>query len=397
MSGEALTGSRIRERRVIAGLKQADLARTVEISASYLNLIEHNRRRIGGRVLLRIAAALDVDPSVLTEGAEAQLLAGLRTAADGAALPEGEKSRAEEFAGRFPGWAELTVRAHQKIEQLERTVKSLSDRLAHDPDLAASMHEVLTTAAAIRSTAAILADDGPIEPQWLDRFHENLNSDSRRLAESAKALVQYFDEETERGLVNLTPEDEFDAFWDAHFRDLLDVETGQLDIDDLISSAPQLRSDRAKDLAHAALQRVRSDALALPRTQLAKAVFENGADPLAISRGQNVRPIVVMRRLSLLVDLEPGLVSCDRSGKLLLRQQSRNFQVPRFTSPPVDWALFEALSAPGQILSRPFRDPDEPNRDLICFATAEITEADTYNRAPSVEATMLVLPRSAST
>ena len=63
MSREGLTGSRIRERRVMAGQKQADLAKAIGISASYLNLIEHNRRRIGGKLLLDIAAALDVAPS----------------------------------------------------------------------------------------------------------------------------------------------------------------------------------------------------------------------------------------------------------------------------------------------------------------------------------------------
>ncbi|MEM1371118.1 MAG: transcriptional regulator, partial [Pseudomonadota bacterium] len=256
----------------------------------------------------------------------------------------------------------------------------------------ASMHEVLTTAAAIRSTAAILADDEPIEPRWLNRFHDNLNADSRRLAESAKALVQYFDEETERGLVNLTPEDEFDAFWDAHFRDLSDVEAGHVTVDDLIVQAAQLRSDRSRELARVALRRVQSDAKALPRSDLAKAVFECGPDPLAISRSCHVRPLVVMRRLSLLADLEAGLVMCDRSGKLLLRQQSRNFQVPRFATPPADWALYDALAVPGQILTRPFQDANDPARDLVCFATAEISEADGYNRAPLIEATMLVVP-----
>ena len=81
MARDTLTGSRIRERRSVAGLRQAELARRVGISASYLNLIEHNRRRIGGKLLLDIAAVLDVEPSMLTEGAEAALLMALREAA----------------------------------------------------------------------------------------------------------------------------------------------------------------------------------------------------------------------------------------------------------------------------------------------------------------------------
>ena len=52
MSRSTLTGSRIRERRQVLRMKQSDLASHAGISASYLNLIEHNRRRIGGKLLV---------------------------------------------------------------------------------------------------------------------------------------------------------------------------------------------------------------------------------------------------------------------------------------------------------------------------------------------------------
>ena len=55
----ALTGTRLRERRLALGLRQGDLAAKVGVSASYLNMIEHNRRRIADALLERLAAALD--------------------------------------------------------------------------------------------------------------------------------------------------------------------------------------------------------------------------------------------------------------------------------------------------------------------------------------------------
>ena len=158
----------------MTGLKQAELASRIGISASYLNLIEHNRRRIGGKLLLNIASALGVDASALTEGAEAALIAKLREAASAAKLPKVDVNTADEFAGRFPGWAEVLAAGYRRIGALERTVETLSDRLAHDPSLAASVHELLSTAAAIRSTASILADDKKITTEWRDRFHVNL-------------------------------------------------------------------------------------------------------------------------------------------------------------------------------------------------------------------------------
>ncbi len=78
MAGMASVGIRIRERRVNIGLKQSELAEKVGISASYLNLIEHNRRRIAGRLLLNLADALGVDPVALSEGAQASLVARLQ-------------------------------------------------------------------------------------------------------------------------------------------------------------------------------------------------------------------------------------------------------------------------------------------------------------------------------
>ena len=105
MARSALTGTRIRERRTMLGIKQADLARMAEISPSYLNLIEHNRRRIGGKLLTRIARSLSVEVSVLTQGAEANLIDQLGEAAAAHPEVEAEVQRIDEFVGRFPGWA----------------------------------------------------------------------------------------------------------------------------------------------------------------------------------------------------------------------------------------------------------------------------------------------------
>ena len=184
MSESAITGTRIRERRQALGLKQSALAASAGISPSYLNLIEHNRRRIGGKILLRLAEALDVEPQALSQGAEAALIAGLREAAgDGCGAPE--LARLEEFIGRFPGWATLMLAQFREGQERAQMVQTLTDRLAHDPHLAASIHEVISVVTAIRSTAAILVETEKLEPAWQARFHRNINEDSQRLAEGA--------------------------------------------------------------------------------------------------------------------------------------------------------------------------------------------------------------------
>ena len=59
-------GIYIRRRRLDLGQSQVHMARQVGISASYLNLIENNKRDVGGALLLRIAAHLDLDINELT-------------------------------------------------------------------------------------------------------------------------------------------------------------------------------------------------------------------------------------------------------------------------------------------------------------------------------------------
>ncbi|WP_415920119.1 short-chain fatty acyl-CoA regulator family protein [Tateyamaria sp. SN6-1] len=388
MAREALAGTRIRERRIMGGFKQADLARQLGISASYLNLIEHNRRRIGGKLLLDIAGTLGVDPSMLTEGAEAALIATLReaAAAQGVAAPETE--RADEFAGRFPGWAEALAAAHRQINRLERTVETLSDRLAYDPKLAASVHEVLSTAASIRATASILAEDPDLSPDWRARFHGNLDSDSQRLADSSKALVGFLDAETGEAASGLSAQEEVEAFLTAN-----DYAFTARDTDaDRITQAKELTTHAARRLAAAVLQRIGADRAAVPDAVLADAHAEHGANPIAIANHLNVPLPQVMRRLALLPDLGLGLVVADRAGSLVFRKAASGFAIARHGASCPLWPLFEALAMPGSALYRRAEMRGRESALFDCYATAQVMTPAEPNMMPLTEATMLIVP-----
>lgn len=171
MARSALTGTRVRERRTALRLKQADLARAVGISPAYLNLIEHNRRRVGDPLLEKLAAALGVDVVALSEGAEGALFDGLREAAAAeAAVSASELERIEEFVGRFPGWAAVVAGRQARVGALERVVESYAERMAQDPFVLDSLHEVISAVTSLRSTAAILVEADDIEPVWRARF-----------------------------------------------------------------------------------------------------------------------------------------------------------------------------------------------------------------------------------
>ena len=395
MSREALTGSRIRERRVMAGQKQADLAAEIGISASYLNLIEHNRRRIGGKLLLNISSALGVEPTALTEGAEAALISTLREAADDAGLSGPEFSRADEFAGRFPGWADVLASAQRRIATLERSVETLTDRLAHDPHLAASMHELLTTAAAIRSTASILADTKTLEPEWRDRFHVNIDQDSRRLADSAQALVGYLEADPETTPVANSPQEEVEAFLAAHRFRFATLEVAGHDagaIEKLTQAAPELQSVAARHIARNVLQQVAVDADALPISRLMTALDAIGPDPVALASHLHQPVGRILRRMAALPELGAGLLVCDRSGTVIFRKSIDGFVVPRFGACCPLWPLFSVLGNPGVVVRQRLEQMGRGHSEFNCVATCETLGPVGYNMPPLVQAVMLILP-----
>ncbi len=179
-----LTGTRIRERRLAMARRQADIARAVGISPAYLNLIEHNRRPVGADLIARLAEVLEVPPDELAEGREEVRIAALREAA---AHPVAvgtvpELDQITEFLARFPGWSGLLIAHARRGAGLERQLVDLSDRMTRDPYLLTTLHEVLSAVTSVRSTAAILVEEGEISAEWRQRFHANLHQDSQRLS-----------------------------------------------------------------------------------------------------------------------------------------------------------------------------------------------------------------------
>mgnify|MGYP003672202262 CR=1 FL=1 len=360
MPDRLMIGTRIRERRVLNGMRQSDLAQRAGISPSYLNLIEHNHRRIGGKTLLKLAEALKVEPSQLTQGAEATLISGLREAAGKPRNDGPELDRTEEFAGRYPGWASLLSDLHRRTQTLERTIETLTDRLAHDPFLADSLHEVISAVTAIRATSSILVETEAIEPEWQARFHRNINEDSARLTEGAQALVRYLEAAPNTEAELTSPQDEMHAYLAARGYHLPELEremAGPRDVARLIdAAASEGMSSPAQNLTREALLRYMEDAAALPLRAFLARVATLGLRPDRLAEATGADMARVFRRLASLPETdvgEVGLVICDASGTLTFRKPIAGFATPRMAGrfrPPAPDAGVDADAA------RPRRD-----------------------------------------
>jgi transcriptional regulator with XRE-family HTH domain len=385
----ALTGTRLREHRLAAGLKQAEVAAAAGISASYLNLIEHERRSATPKVQARLADALGLDRAALAGGRDAALLDDLRAAAFEAAPGPVELDRVEEFVARFPGWAALLAALSGRVETLRRAVEALNDRMNHDPHLSQSLHEVLSSLTAVRATAAILAETPDLPADWAARFHANLHADTERLALGAEALVAYLDTGTalaEQGI--LAPQEEVEDWLSRRGWAFGDAELAGALADEVAG----LASSAARSLARDHLRRAAADAQALPEAPFGAAVAELGPDPFALADRLAVDPLVVIRRLAGLPGLTAGLVACDGSGTLTLRKPVAGFPLPRFGAACPLWPLYSALGRPHQPVEARVEVAGQGNRQFRVLAWGALRHPQGLRGPELREAAMLILP-----
>ncbi len=400
MPRTALTGTRIRARRNLRGLRQAELARLVGVSPSYLNLIEHNRRKVGVDLLSALAQALGVSSDALVEDTDARLVEGARAAALRCNAELVELERIDEFTGRFPGWSKVLSETQARVERLERVVEQLNDRMTHDPYLGEALHEIISAVTSVQSTATILNDSAEIEPDWQARFHQNILHDSARLAEGAVALVNYLDagNTDETGLA--APQEEVEAWLATREFHLPDLENDTADPQAMVYGQVDLSSEASRLLALQWIARFQADAQALPLPEFLAALAQHGLAPDALAHQFNARFDQVLRRLAMmppnaLSDLglpAPGLVICDNSGTLMFRRGVEGFALPRFGGGCPLWPLYQALQRPHQPLRQSLVTAGRMGRSFVAYAYATTEVVLGYNRPTVLQASMLIVP-----
>ena len=386
-------GERIRQKRIDLGIKQSVLAKSLEISASYLNLIEHDRRPVSAQLLTKLARHLDVDWTYLSEGPGAKARGELeRIAARGDG--DVEENRIDELVSRFPGWASRLTEQEQRIEELERTISSLDDRLTHDPILSEKMHEIISTVSAIRSTSAILAETPALDPGWRERFHGNLDAESRRLAESSATMVSHLDRLTTDRTGFVTALEAVAAYFDRErfYFDSIEVD-GIEAVADLLDQEPAFKDEPARSFAENKLRQYAREAALVPIDELRSKVNEARIDPAHLASEFKVDLPTMFRRLAALPlgsDLpEIGYLSSDASGAFVLRKSVAGFSIPRFGAGCAIWPLFQALSAPGQ----PIQGLLESTEQVVfqSFAIAGHAQPLSFDGPPILTTSMLLI------
>ena len=206
-------GFRIRKIRKQQKLTQTELAKKADISVSYLNLIEHNKRPIGGSLLNKIAQILAADPDELSGYDDARLIQDLIDLSGSPLLRNFtvEEHGAQNIIGREPGWGRAILHLHASYNEAVKTIESLSDRFNRDPFLIESSHEILTKITAIRSFSEILAEIGNLPEETRQRYTSLVADECAVLSSATRDLFAFMDE-VDTTVRATTPEGEVEDF-----------------------------------------------------------------------------------------------------------------------------------------------------------------------------------------
>jgi len=130
-------GLRVRALRRRQKLTQADLAERLGISASYLNLIEHERRSLTAPLLLKLAGLFHLDLDSFSADDEGRLAADLQEVFGDPLFEEHEllASDVREIAGNA-GTARAILALYHAYQSARESARALAERLEEGIDVA---------------------------------------------------------------------------------------------------------------------------------------------------------------------------------------------------------------------------------------------------------------------
>jgi predicted transcriptional regulator/transcriptional regulator with XRE-family HTH domain len=421
-----LAGLKIRTQRKRAGLTQGELARRAGISASYLNLIELNKRTIAGALIDRIAAGLGVDRAEFDDTPERRAIDSLdELSVDPAFAGSADHPRAAaEFVSRHPDWAHLLLKVYRAFIDRNEAVMALADRLNRDPFLGENVHRILTGVTAIRAASEILGNYEGLGAADRGRFLNIIATDSEKLSDAARSLAQFFYNPDMRAASGSSME-QVDAFMfesGNYFPELeevaagvvrkhaetlhdgagpvwqngdspagTDVVTGNAQsrrfrrvrelsapmargaVSALIADRPVLASDEARLFAASALHSYTAAAILMPYEPFLAAAERSRYDLDSLSRLFDVSYEQAAHRLATL--RRPGaegvrfaFMRSDPSGYVTKRLPLPRLPLPRYSNACPLWVIYAAFQRPGATVRSFGALP--AGDSFLCFARA---------------------------
>lgn len=364
-------GPRLKRVRRELGLTQADMAKDLDISPSYVALMERNQRPLTAELLLRLATTYRIDIASLADDESEDMAARLQVVLkdpifDDIDLPTLDIA---DIATSYPGMAEALLRLHTAYseEQLARASQRENTAQGEAGSAIEPVAEARNFLAARRNCFPALDDHaGQVgdETQGLDGM-------IARLKERHGLSVQFVDPEMMLGALR---------WHDAHrerlfVSHLLDhasrkfqlaqqlglMEARRL-VDDALAEG-RFTNENARTLSRRALVNYWAGAMLMPYRAFSRSARRTRHDIEALSREFAASYEQVAHRLVTLQ--KPGeegvpffFIRIDRAGNVSKRLDAAGFPFARHGGRCPLWNIHHCFSTPGSIVTQRVELPD---------------------------------------
>ncbi|MFD8637614.1 short-chain fatty acyl-CoA regulator family protein [Streptomyces sp. NPDC059533] len=353
-------GARLRRLREERRMSQAELARVLAISPSYLNQMEHDSRPLTVPVLLRLTEAFGVDPGFFSERDTSRLVADLREALAGEiAAARVTASDLGELATRMPAVASVLLDLGRRGQVLAERLADTADGRDGGPAAPRSPHEEIREFFYRRQNylhdtdlaAEALAREIGIRPGEVIRVLSQRLTEHHgiRLAADSDRL-HHFDGATRVLHVSSRLRPGQQAFRMATQLALVEYgdELDRLATEDFAPGSP------AHGLARIGIANYFAAALVLPYGAFHTAAEEFRYDIERLTDHFGLGYETVCHRLSTLQrprlrGVPFSFVRVDRAGNMSKRQSATGFHFSRAGGTCPLWNVYEAFAAPGRI------------------------------------------------
>lgn len=132
-----MLGAKVRALRRREGLTQTHLAERLGVSASYLNLIENNRRPLPANLLLKLAEQFRVDLATFASSDDARLINDLMEVFGDPVLKDSSLTNQDvrDLAVSHPSAAQAVLTLYRLFQTTRESARSLAARLSDGEDL----------------------------------------------------------------------------------------------------------------------------------------------------------------------------------------------------------------------------------------------------------------------
>lgn len=398
---DAKLGAKVRSLRRRERLTQAALAERLGVSASYLNLIENNRRPLTAAMLLKLAQEFHIELASFAPHEDARLVSELREVF-GDPLFEGEGVTASdlgELAAASPGIARAILSLYRGYKSQRESAEAFAEGLARhghgaamrasNPteevnDLVQRRHnhfaELEHAAETLWQEARLDADD---PYGGLIAFMKKRGTDVRvERAAEGQAMRRY---DKKRGLIMLSevlpPRSR--RFQLAHQVGLLCAS----DVLDAAGSLDELSSDAARSLSRVVMANYFAAAVLMPYQSFLEAARASRYDIELLAHRYGASFEQVCHRMTTLG--RPGMegiplhfIRIDIAGNISKSFSSSGIRMPRFSGACPRWNVHAAFLTPGMIRVQLSRMPDKNN--YFCIARTVRRDSGGYNMPHTV-------------